>query len=445
MKPFALINLSSAALRTGILVSSLALAAGCVDVVTVGELIEKTRCDQANSAHWLYYCGDSDGLMYFREESVSPIPAKVYAVKAEEFPPVMRFPRTDDKSKWKVVSLERSKWTFEDDFYFPVEGVVVKRWGDLSLNSPLAGNDKRLSVEDAIKAFRDHARTVQKSSQDSDGDDGFNDDDGVDISEGAEGFISLKKESAPTGATLMSIEFERVKGLWRVEYGAFQHIGYSVVRDDTSTTTTPVLTNLVIVATIDASGKVNEQSRQAVPPFHSGDVPIDSLLSYCKAKGIVMEKVRGLWSRSADEGSDSGVIDLGDRILHVSWKDVMKAEKELFLSTIASADKVVIRKGGYDCCKKSVDGDIVLLTITNAADIAAFNEMFQLDDDSNSDCFCCGFPGIDWWRDGERIALTGIQHCQAIRWRGFSMGDRHLTGKAASELSDWLSRRSITK
>lgn len=429
MKPFARI----------ILVSSLALAAGCVDVVTVGELIEKTRCDQANSAHWLYYCGDSDGLMYFREESVSPIPAKVYAVKAEEFPPVMRFPRTDDKSKWKVVSLERSKWTFEDDFYFPVEGVVVKRWGDLSLNSPLAGNDKRLSVEDAIKAFRDHVRTVQKSSQDSDGDDG------VDISEGAEGFIPLKKESAPTGATLMSIEFERVKGLWRVEYGAFQHIGYSVVRDDTSTTTTPVLTNLVIVATIDASGKVNEQSRQAVPPFHSEDVPINSLLSYCKAKGIDMEKVRGLWSRSADEGSDSGVIDLGDRILQVSWKDVMKAEKELFLSTIASADKVVIRKGGYDCCKKSVDGDVVLLTITNAADIATFNEMFQLDDDSNSDCFCCGFPGVDWWRDGERIALTGIQHCQAIRWRGFSLGDRQLTGKAARELSDWLSRHSITK
>ena len=32
MKPIARINLSSAALRKGILVSSLALAAGCVDV-----------------------------------------------------------------------------------------------------------------------------------------------------------------------------------------------------------------------------------------------------------------------------------------------------------------------------------------------------------------------------------------------------------------------------
>ena len=40
-----------------------------------------------------------------------------------------------------------------------------------------------------------------------------------------------------------------------------------------------------------------------------------------------------------------------------------------FQPAIADADKIVIRDGGYDCCKPNVDLDPVLFTVTNQAEV----------------------------------------------------------------------------
>ena len=115
MKPFARM----------ILGLSIALAAaGCVDIVTLDELIEKTGCDKVNSAHWLYYCGDENGRMYFRQEFVPPLPAKDYAVKSDEMPPVARFQRTDDRTKWKRIRIERHEY-FIDNFGITAVGHTI--------------------------------------------------------------------------------------------------------------------------------------------------------------------------------------------------------------------------------------------------------------------------------------------------------------------------------
>ena len=216
-----------------------------------------------------------------------------------------------------------------------------------------------------------------------------------------------------------------------------------VKRDETSTSISPVYTNLVVASAVDSTGKVVELSSRYVAKPPIDGLPFKSLVSFCKAKGINLATVSGLRSGGSGSETETGVVKYGGTTLCVTKKDVMKAEKDAFLAAISNADRVVVRNGGYNCCNKDVDNDNVVLTITNAADIAAFNRMFQLKDKGNSGCFCCGFPGVDWWRAGQRVALTGVQHGKAIRWRGFSFGDRLFTDESARELGNWLSRHSL--
>ena len=108
-----------------------------------------------------------------------------------------------------------------------------------------------------------------------------------------------------------------------------------------------------------------------------------------------------------------------------------------FYDLITKADRVVIRNGGFDCCG-SVDKQKVLLTITNQQDIAKLNDCIQIQ--TNQDwnaCMCCGYPGLDWYIGNTRIALTGVQHGRAIRWKDFP-GDGFLTDDSSRNLSKWL-------
>jgi hypothetical protein len=106
------------------------------------------------------------------------------------------------------------------------------------------------------------------------------------------------------------------------------------------------------------------------------------------------------------------------------------------------ADRIVIRNGGFNCCGP-VDNDTILLSITNIQEIAEFNSLFQFETNQTWDaCMCCGFPGIDWYRGRYRLALTGLQHGRALRWKGFP-GDAFFTKESSKRLAQWMLNHHI--
>lgn len=115
-----------------------------------------------------------------------------------------------------------------------------------------------------------------------------------------------------------------------------------------------------------------------------------------------------------------------------------------FHRLIAQADRIAIRNGGYDCCGP-VDGQTILVTIANQQEIAMLNAMIQFEKhQTRKRCMCCGYPGIDWYRGKNRIALTALHHGQTIRWKHFP-GDAQLTPVSSQMLVDWLARHGIRR
>ena len=117
-----------------------------------------------------------------------------------------------------------------------------------------------------------------------------------------------------------------------------------------------------------------------------------------------------------------------------------------FKELTGTADRIVIREGGFDCCRKigttEKDGKW-LLVITNATEIAEFNALFDFKAEDCGECMCCGCPGIDWYRKGKRIALTAVQHGHSLRWKGFKsgsdkFGDCYYTNESKTKLADWF-------
>lgn len=97
---------------------------GCCEVVSLDELIAKTHADCVNSAHSLMYCGEENGLEYFRHESALPLVGGDYAVSSSELPANdLRFPRTSDTAKWKVVMFERTESVVNG---VPAKGVIMR-------------------------------------------------------------------------------------------------------------------------------------------------------------------------------------------------------------------------------------------------------------------------------------------------------------------------------
>ena len=118
------------------------------------------------------------------------------------------------------------------------------------------------------------------------------------------------------------------------------------------------------------------------------------------------------------------------------------SETERFQEAIAAADRVVIRDGGFGCCTKP-ERDPVLLELKDPKEIAELRGIFKFKDrGSNSECMCCGHPGIDWWKGDELLARTAVQHLTALRWKRFN-GDAELTPEASDALTAWFSARNI--
>lgn len=117
---------------------------------------------------------------------------------------------------------------------------------------------------------------------------------------------------------------------------------------------------------------------------------------------------------------------------------------------IKEADRIVIRNGGHDCCGNDVDSQEIFVEITDAQVIEEFSQNFNFKRQypsmgtTVSACSCCGYPGIDFYRDGKRIALTSIQHGTAVRWAGFD-GDVNLSLKSAQWLASFLDSHKVPK
>ena len=107
----------------------------------------------------------------------------------------------------------------------------------------------------------------------------------------------------------------------------------------------------------------------------------------------------------------------------------------VFRAAVCDADRIVIRDGGGLCHSKP-DEEPSLFEITNKADIASFNEMFKFSG-RTMPCCCCGYPGIDWWRDGRRVVVSALHHGHALRVEGF-VGDLRLTVVSSQRIQKWL-------
>ena len=130
----------------------------------------------------------------------------------------------------------------------------------------------------------------------------------------------------------------------------------------------------------------------AVPPRQTGRLLGKGLAT---AIAVIHLVAVGLWCHFA----------VGDFLLNVRFRAMVRG-----------ADKIVIRDGGNLCCSNP-DAEEALFEITNKAEIAEFNGMFRFKSQSPG-CMCCGYPGIDWWRGGERIVVSAIHHGYELRIDG---------------------------
>ncbi len=123
--------------------------------------------------------------------------------------------------------------------------------------------------------------------------------------------------------------------------------------------------------------------------------------------------------------------------------DSGKAWQDKFQGAVQQADRIVVRDGGFDCCGP-VDNEDILFEVTDASEIEEVLQHFTfMTQQKIVRCWCCGFPGIDWYRGRERLALTALQHGTRLRWKGLR-GDAQLTTDAEQWVVEWLGKHGVS-
>jgi hypothetical protein len=106
------------------------------------------------------------------------------------------------------------------------------------------------------------------------------------------------------------------------------------------------------------------------------------------------------------------------------------------------ADKMIVRDGGRDCCA-SVNKDPVLFEVNDSKEIKEFIINMNIRNYQDSSfCECCGWPGIDFYKDGKRIAITSIKHGFLISWKNLP-SDANLTKGTQKWLKKWLMKHGV--
>jgi hypothetical protein len=155
--------------------------------------------------------------------------------------------------------------------------------------------------------------------------------------------------------------------------------------------------------------------------------------------------------------------------LALTWEPFLEAALDIAIShrpleysqpfhpAIASADRIVVRADGFNCCR-AIDETNVLFEVTDprqVADVRA-HMAFEAVATTNSlleACLCCGAPGVDWYRGKKRLAMTALQHGKRVRWKGFSTarflgvrvgyGDAPLTTESSQWIHAWLASHGV--
>jgi len=117
-----------------------------------------------------------------------------------------------------------------------------------------------------------------------------------------------------------------------------------------------------------------------------------------------------------------------------------------FHKAIEKADLVVVRDGGFNCCK-SADGDKILFKTSDPKEIKDLYDHISFSGKQNA-CLCCGHPGIDWYKGKKRLALTSMQHGRALRWSGFknfglNYADAYFTEDSEKWLCAWFEKHGV--
>lgn len=131
------------------------------------------------------------------------------------------------------------------------------------------------------------------------------------------------------------------------------------------------------------------------------------------------------------------VVVVGIGIYRYCFSPIAKLQRAM-----ASADRVVIRDGGFDCCGP-VDQDVVICEVNDPSEIEELRSHLEFDG-VEEPCHCGGFPGVDWYRGQERVALTAMQHGKAFRWRGCS-DDFRLSQTSQDWLGRWLVKHGVNE
>jgi hypothetical protein len=115
-----------------------------------------------------------------------------------------------------------------------------------------------------------------------------------------------------------------------------------------------------------------------------------------------------------------------------------------FHKTIAEADRIVIRDGGFGCCR-NVDDAKIFFQIKDIMEIKKVYSKLKFQRQQYfSACGCCGYPGIDWYKGDKRIALTALKHGKRLKWKGFSTPEA-LTDESSKWLVAWLVKHGVNK
>lgn len=332
---------------------------------------------------------------------LADIGSKITAMYPEEpFPFIVRLDRSAT-NELPAITFRADDITFEEllSELDALTGLYHVEEGDEYLFMPLPHN-----LEEAVERFR-HDRYLKNGELLSS--------------------YAIQTLANPDGGTAWLFTCET--GRWRWGYDD----------DETDKTETVVLR-------IDSSGEVGELSRDPAEkrPFPPLWPPF--AINYCRATGIDPDSISHL---AADAETNMVFVVGTNAPFRVSLLDLARAEKAYFFKTIAEADRIVVRDGGFDYCvpEETIDRQQVIAGLSNAAEVAAFTAMIRFEDrpSRGEQCLCCGHPGIDWWKGGERLALTSMQHRQALRWHTFS-DDYPFTAESAEALARWFEERGIS-
>jgi hypothetical protein len=122
---------------------------------------------------------------------------------------------------------------------------------------------------------------------------------------------------------------------------------------------------------------------------------------------------------------------------HPSWKYDGKLH-----NVIAKADRLVVIDAGFDCYGRDKKVK-TLFEISKPDEVREFAERLEFHTGQTlATCPCNGYPRVDWYQGKDRIATVSIQHCQAVRWKGFG-ADAKLTSRSSRWLTQWLTDHGV--